>query len=93
MEDELDVGIESTAAAQKEWKDLRAFSESAQRLSCTDENPADLYPKQWVAVRGGQVVVHENTFDKVLCRLDADGLPREDTIIRCLSNEHRTMIL
>ena len=74
-------------------RELQSFRKTARVLSSEHPRLIDRYPKQWVAVYEGKVKAHGRTFQSVLRRLDEEGIPRENVIVRYISKEERTMIL
>ena len=74
-------------------RDLQSFRKTAQRLSSRHPRLIDKYPKQWVALHSGRVRAHGRSLKGVLREIDAKGLSREQTIVRFINKEPRTMIL
>ena len=72
---------------------LRDFTESARILSNAYPHLIDQYPDMWIAVTRGSVRAHADTFDEVLAKIDAAGIPRSEVIIRLIEREPRTFIL
>ena len=73
--------------------ELDSFRETVKCLSSSDPRLVEQYPKQWVAICTGHVRAHGPTFQTVLEKLDSDGFSREQSIIRYVDPEPKTMIL
>ena len=73
--------------------ELKSFRETAACLSSNEPSLIDQYPKQWIALCMGKVRVHGETFQDVLKKLDAGGFPRDQSILRYIDPEPKTMIL
>ncbi len=90
MTKDLDMGqIDPREIANE----LDSFRESVKCLSSSDPRLVEQYPKEWVAICTGHVRAHEPTFQAVLEKLDCDGFSREQSIIRYVDPEPKTMIL
>ena len=74
-------------------RSLRAFQRSARVLSDNHPRLIDEYPNQWVAVANGTVMAHGNTLKQVLAQIDAEGISRDDVIVRFIERTQRTLIL
>lgn len=74
-------------------RSLRAFRKAATVFSTDHPRLIDKYAKQWVAVHNGDVKAAANTFKSLLAQVDKARLPREETIIRFIDRNQRTMIL
>ena len=74
-------------------RELREFRKTAMRLSSRQERMIERYPGKWVALHSGRVRAHGESFDAVLERIDDLGLSRDQTIVRYIDEEPRTMIL
>ncbi len=72
---------------------LQEFSESARALSSNHPHLVDDYPDKWIAVFRGTVHAHGDTLDEVLAKVDEEGIPRSEVIIRLIEREPRTFIL
>ena len=73
--------------------DLQGFKRQARLFSSHRTRLIEKYPKQWIAVHEGQVKVTGRNLQVVLRELDRKGLPRENTIIRYIDKNLRTLIL
>ncbi len=51
------------------------------------------YPRQWLALAVGDVWVLAESLEALVETLDAQGLPREDVIIRYLNPDPVTLVL
>jgi hypothetical protein len=74
-------------------KELRSFRKAARVLSSDHPRLIIKYPKQWVAIYRGSVTAHSATLDSVLKKLQEKGIPKEQTIVRYIDRNRRTMIL
>ena len=74
-------------------RSLAGFRRSARRLSSNRPRFIDKYPSLWVAVHEGRVVAEGKTFNSVMAQIEKKGLPRENTIVRRIDRNPRTMIL
>jgi hypothetical protein len=74
-------------------RSLRSFQEAAKVLSSDHPRLIDKYPKQWIAVHNGHVKATASTYNALLAQMDRDHLPRDETIIRFIDRNQRTMIL
>ncbi len=72
--------------------ELESFRESVRCLSSNEPRFIEEYPEQWVAICSGSVRAHGPTFQSVLEKLDSEGFPREQSIIRYINTEPKTMI-
>ena len=77
--------------AQRIITELDKFRETAQILSSRELS--DRYKGGWVALYSSAVCAHGKTLEAVLDQVDAQGLPREHTLIHFIEDESRTMIL
>lgn len=74
-------------------RSLQSFCKAASVLSSDHPRLIDKYPKQWVAVYNGEVKATATTFNALLAQVDRVHLPRDETIIRFIDRNQRTMIL
>ena len=74
-------------------RSLQTFRKAASVLSSDHPRLIDKYPKQWVAVHDGKVKATATTYNALLSQVDRAHLPREETIIRFIDRNQRTMIL
>ena len=79
--------------ARKVDEDLQAFRKTAMRLSSRHPRMVERYPNQWIALHSGQVRAYGDSLDVVLREIDDMGLSRDQTIVRFIDKEPRTMIL
>ncbi len=73
--------------------EFRILKRSARRLSSNDPRLIDEYPNQWVGIYKGEVCAHGDTFKDVLDSLAKQGCPKNQTIIRYISQYRRAMFL
>ncbi len=90
--DRIDVH-ELVGDARKVDEDLQAFRKTAMLLSSRHPRMIERYPDQWIALHRGRVRAHGKSFDAVLQEIDVKGLSRDQTIVRFIHKEPRTMIL
>ena len=89
-----DVDIQELVGDPKEVdQSLQSFRKSAMRLSSRHPRMIERYPGQWIALHSGRVRAHAHSCEAVLREIDAKGLSRDQTIIRFIDKEPRTMIL
>ena len=74
-------------------KELQSFRKTAMRLSSRYPRMIELYPQQWIALHSGKVRAQGDSLESVLDKIDSMGLSREQTIIRFIESEPRTMLL
>ena len=78
---------------RKVAEDLQAFRETAKLLSSRHTRMVERYPDQWIALHSGEVKAHGDSIEAVLREIDELGLSRDQTIVRFIDREPRTMIL
>ena len=73
------------------WKSFRKSTE----LFCTPQyhKLLEKYPDQWIAVTGGKVEAHGDSYEAVLQTVREKGLPRDSMIIEFIATDPITMIL
>ena len=76
---------------QRIINELKEFRKTAQLLSSREIS--DHYRGEWVALYARNVCAHGETLETVLDQVDAQGLPREHTLIHFIEDESRVMIL
>ncbi len=79
--------------ARKVDDGLHAFRKTAMRLSSRHPRMVERYPNQWIALHSGRVRAHGDSLESVLREIDEKGLSRDQTIVRFIDKEPRTMIL
>ena len=72
---------------------LKRYERSARALSKKRLRLIDKYPSRWVAVHDGRVKVSARSLSKLLEKVSAAELSRENVIVRRLDRKQRTMIL
>ncbi len=78
---------------RKADEEMREFRETARCLSSNRPRLIELYANEWIALYGGQVRAHGPELPHVLAEMDAAGFSREQTIVRFLHRNPRTLIL
>jgi len=73
-------------------KSLTDFSRSSELLS-VDSSLVDRYAHKWIGVCSGKVMAAEDDLEALLDSLDTQGLPRNQTVVRFIEREQRTLIL
>jgi CII-binding regulator of phage lambda lysogenization HflD len=81
------------AAPKKLDRELRAFSRAARLLSSSHSRLIDKHPKQWVAIYGGKVRASAKSLDAIISKLERQGLPPNEAIIRYIDSGGRKLIL
>lgn len=81
------------APPQKIARDLRAFSRTGQFLSSNEPQLLKKYSKQWIAVYNGKVCAVAKSLDGVISKLQKQGLPPNESIIRYMDTSGRKLIL
>lgn len=74
-------------------EELQSFRKTARRLSSRHPRMIERYPGQWVALHSGRVRAHGGSLESVLTEVDLKGLSRQQTIVRFIDDEPRTMLL
>ena len=79
---------------QKIHDSLEEFRKSTE-LFCTPQyhKLLEKYPDQWIAVTGGKVEAHGDSYEAVLQTVREKGLPRDSMIIEFIATDPITMIL
>ena len=65
---------------------VRAFD--AQRVQLTKK-----YPNKWIAMYNGEVAATADSLENLLKEMDRLGIPREESIVKFMDTERRTLIL
>jgi hypothetical protein len=73
-------------------RELRDFAGSARVLSSNHPRLIDEYPEQWVGVHGGKVELVGHSLDEIRKQAEEKGIPLEETIIRVIETEEKTLI-
>ncbi len=71
---------------------LRAFRARVDRMESQRARLTKDYPDQWAALYGGDFVIAESLED-LLEKLNGQGVPTNETVIRFLDSEPENMIL
>jgi len=74
-------------------RELRAFTETAKKLSSQAPRMIEAYPRQWVAIYEGVVKARASTLRALLDQMDREGVPREHSLVRFVEKDIRTLIL
>ena len=72
--------------------ELTSFQETAKGLSANQPRMIEEYPELWVGLYSGSVRAHGPTLESVLEKIDSEGIPREQVIVKFIHTEPRTMI-
>jgi hypothetical protein len=81
------------ATPKKLDRELRAFSRAARLLSSSHSRLIDKHPKQWVAIYDGKVRASAKSLDAIVSKLERQGLPPNEAIIRYIDSSGRKLIL
>lgn len=84
------------AGTPKEIRErIMAYTDAVSRLSAQRQELVIKYPKQWVAVKGDNVVCNGRTLSELVadCADKGVGLRDRDVAIRFLDTEKRIMVL
>ncbi|HEX4295071.1 MAG TPA: hypothetical protein VHZ29_13135 [Rhizomicrobium sp.] len=73
-------------------RELREYAGSARVLSSNHPRLIDEYPEQWVGVHGGKVELVGPSLDAIKKQAHEKGIPLEQTIIRFIEKEEKTLI-
>jgi hypothetical protein len=74
-------------------RELADFSASARVFSTDHPRLIDEHPQQWVGVYKGRVEAAGKTMKSVLSQLREKGVPKDETIVRFIDREEKTLIL
>lgn len=74
-------------------RELTAFAQAAKLLSSDHPRLIDEHPKQWIGVYRGKVAAAAKTMKALMAKLERAGIPAEQTIIRFIDKNERTLIL
>jgi hypothetical protein len=83
------LGVSPKKIAQ----DLRAFTRTARVVSSNERQLLKKYSKQWIAVYNGKVRAAAKSLDGVISKLEKQGLPANESIIRYMDTSGRRLIL
>ena len=73
--------------------DLEAFSRAAHALSSDRPRLIDSHAGQWVGVFGDGVAVCAVGYEALMSKLDAQGIPAPQTIVRFIDKTEKTFLL
>ena len=88
-----DVRRHSSSDLARVNRDLMRFAETTKILSSKRPRLIEKYPNQWICVYNGDVVANADSLKALMTRLDEMGVPSENTIVRYIDKEERTLIL
>ncbi len=74
-------------------RELRKFQNAARVLSSDHPRLIDQYPNRWVAVYRGNVRATGGTLRSLISKVDSEGVPRDDVIVRFIDRHQRTLVL
>ena len=74
-------------------RELRQFADAAGVLSSDHPRLIDEHPLQWVGVYQGKVAASAQTLSSLMRQLQNDGIPPQNTIVRFIDKNERTLIL
>jgi len=74
-------------------RELREFSKSAEMLANDQPRLIDEYPRQWIGVYRGEVSAKADDLPSLIEKLEKQGVPLGDTIVRFIEKNQRTLIL
>lgn len=89
----MDAAVMLGGAPSKVAEDLIGFAESAKTLSSRRERLLENHEKQWIGLHQGKVEVFGKTLKSVLSQLEEKGMSADDTIIRFIDKDIKTLIL
>ena len=73
--------------------ELKSFRKTARKLSSDTPRMIERYNRRWIALHSGRVRAHADSFEAVLEKVDSKGFSRQETIIRYITDEPRTLLL
>ncbi len=85
--------IEQLGNPREVDRQLQSFRKTVGVLSSDHPRLIDRYSNQWVAVYEGEVKASGNTLHAVVRKVEKQGLPRENTVVRFIDRSQRTLIL
>jgi hypothetical protein len=74
-------------------KKLTTFEESAALFSSNKPRFIDQYENKWVAAHDGEVVAVADTLEHIMTMIDAAGVRVNETMIRHIDREEKTLIM
>jgi hypothetical protein len=90
---EKKTAISLGATPKQVDRELRAFSRAAKLLSSDHPRLIDEHPKEWVAIYDGKVRATDKSLQALVARLNEEGLPANEAIIRYIDTSGRKLIL
>lgn len=74
-------------------RDLDSYSEAARILSSCQPRLIDQHVNEWVAIFDGQVAASAADYPTLLAMLTTNHIPAENTLVRYIDKEEKTLIL
>lgn len=74
-------------------RELQQYADAARVLSSDHPRLIDEHPQQWVGVYDGKVAASARTLDSLVKQLVEEGIPPQNTIVRFIEKDERTLIL
>ena len=78
---------------ENQQKSLARFQQDVDYYESCHEELLQQYPEQWVAILNRTVVGNDTNLDRLLSRLDAEGIPIEKALIEHVTAEEDVLIL
>lgn len=72
---------------------LRRYRKSALVLSKQRPRMIKEHPQEWVALFDGEVRATDKSFNNLMGKIDSQGIPRGETLVRFIDRSERIMIL
>ncbi len=79
--------------SENQQKSLARFQQDVDYYESRYEELLQQYPEQWVAILNRTVVGSDTNLDRLLSRLDAEGIPIEKALIEHVTAEEDVLIL
>ena len=74
-------------------QELSSFADAASVLSSDHPRLIDEHPDQWVGIYRGEVAATATELPTLMVQLTARGIPPENTIVRFIDREEKTLLL
>lgn len=85
--DQIDVAAADIDAA------LKSFSASARVLSSDRPRLVDQYENKWIGVHNGKVEAVADSLEDVAAQIERKAIPINQTIVRRIDREEKTLVL
>jgi hypothetical protein len=72
---------------------LRQYAKSARVFSSKHPRLIDEHNNKWVCVYKGKIAAVEDSFQSLTTAIEAQNIPPQETVIRHIDREERTLIL